>query len=60
MTSPAKAQMVVWTNPPPMDWPVARIKAIFHDDTANISVEQLADLEGIHWGQALDLWISVV
>ncbi len=49
MTSPAKAQMVVWTNPPPMDWPVARIKALFHDDTANISVEQLADLEVDHY-----------
>ena len=38
-----------WTDSPPRGWSIHRIKSLFHDDTENISVSQLVDLDVDHY-----------
>ena len=40
---------LIWTDSPPRGWSIHRIKSLFHDDTENISVSQLADLDVDHY-----------
>lgn len=38
-----------WAGLPPEDWASARLKMLFLDDTSNITIEQLAELEVDHY-----------
>ena len=46
----AQAQhSLAWTVAPTEDWVQSRVKALFRDDTGNITVDQLADLDVDHY-----------
>jgi len=40
---------IEWLGVTPDHWASSRVKALFHDDTTNITVEQLAELEVDHY-----------
>lgn len=48
MSNPQRS-VLSWAGTVPKDWSVSRVKALFHDDTTNITVDQLADLEVYHY-----------
>ena len=49
MINQGNRRAVTWTDQPPSDWQIFRIKSIFHDNTGSISVEELADIEVEHY-----------
>lgn len=40
---------IVWSDQPPADWSVLRVKSIYRDNTKSISVEALSDIEVEHY-----------
>lgn len=47
--SESARQTLAWNVRPPEGWSQPRVKALFHDDTGNITVERLSDLEVDHY-----------